>query len=221
MAEIGIGSKSIDRKSQEKNNYRGNSLFLRNEYPMEGKWGLPIIRKQTIDLERVELIASSDTSKRDTKNLRKGIHHFVDDPRFEGVYRRPDRTLEKYGKYRFVITPDYSLFSEMPLWRQIESVGKTRWCGAYWQARGLSVVPSVSWGLYPTFDFCFSSIERGCAVAVSMIGCKHSRLGFMRGYDTMLEAVEPEAIICLGDPFPEMEGNLIIVDYRESRKTER
>lgn len=221
MAIIDASSKSLNSKNRDKIRYRDNPLFLRNEYPMEGKWGLSIIRKQTINLERVDLIASSDTSKHDTKNLRKGVHHFVDDPRFEDVYRHPERTLEKYSKYRFVITPDYSLFSEMPLWRQIESVGKTRWCGAYWQDHGLLVVPSVGWGLYPTFDFCFSSIERGCVVAVGMIGCKHSRLSFMRGYDAMIEAIEPEAIICLGDPFPEMKGNLIIVDYRESRKTER
>lgn len=55
-------------------------------------------------------------------------------------------------------------------------------------------------------------------VAIGMIGCKHGRISFMRGYNQMLEAIEPEAIVCLGTPFPEMEGNIISVDYISSRK---
>lgn len=37
----------------------------------------------------------------------------------------------------------------------------------------------------------------------------------------MLEAIEPEAIVCLGTPFLEMEGNIISVDYISSRKAVR
>ena len=37
----------------------------------------------------------------------------------------------------------------------------------------------------------------------------------------MMEAIEPEAIICLGVPFPEMNGNIITVDYLSSRKVVR
>ena len=43
----------------------------------------------------------------------------------------------------------------------------------------------------------------------------------MKGYNAMLEKIEPSAIICLGEPFPEMEGNLITVDYLSSRKVVR
>lgn len=37
----------------------------------------------------------------------------------------------------------------------------------------------------------------------------------------MLETVKPSAIICLGEPFKEMDGNIIAVDYRASRKVVR
>ena len=37
----------------------------------------------------------------------------------------------------------------------------------------------------------------------------------------MLERVEPSAVICFGDPFEEMEGNIISVDYLKSRKVVR
>ena len=210
------------RTPKPKSAYRSDPLFLRNGYRQEGRWGIPVIRKQTIDLTQpVGLIACTDTRPNDTKNNARGIHHFVDDARFEDVYRHPERKLPKYSQYRFVLTPDYSLFPEMPLWRQIESVGKSRWCGAYWQEHGLTVVPTMGWGLAPTFDFCFAGVEEGSVVAVSTLGCRTGRTRFLRGYDAMLERVRPEAVICLGKPVPGMRGELVEVDYLGSRKAAR
>jgi hypothetical protein len=37
----------------------------------------------------------------------------------------------------------------------------------------------------------------------------------------MLEKLNPSNIICFGTPFEEMEGNIIAVDYAESRKVVR
>ena len=58
-------------------------------------------------------------------------------------------------------------------------------------------------------------------MAISTLGCKKAKVDFMRGYEVMLEKLRPEAIICFGDPFSEMQGNLLVVDYRESRKVVR
>ncbi|MFQ9412288.1 MAG: hypothetical protein ACLR1T_16365 [Evtepia gabavorous] len=38
----------------------------------------------------------------------------------------------------------------------------------------------------------------------------------MAGYNEMLRRIEPEKIICYNTPFPEMQGNLIYVDYERS-----
>lgn len=54
-----------------------------------------------------------------------------------------------------------------------------------------------------------------------MIGCKHTKLQFMRGYNTMLEKINPSQIICFGTPFSEMDGNIFVVDYYQSRKVVR
>jgi len=198
--------------------FRNNPLFLRNDCTPEGRWDFPAIRKQNLDLSNVELISYSDISARDIKNLYKGVHFFVDDWRFETLYDKPERSFDTLSKYRFVLTPDYSLYSEMPMWRQIESIGKARWVGANWQRKGLTVVPTVSWARTRSFDFCFEGIERHCTVAVGMIGCKSNRRAFMQGYNEMLRRIEPEAVICFGTPFPEMRGNVIVVDYFSSRK---
>lgn len=54
-----------------------------------------------------------------------------------------------------------------------------------------------------------------------MVGCKHNKAGFMRGYNAMLERLEPETILCFGAPFPEIQGNIVAVDYMTSRKVVR
>ena len=106
----------------------------------------------------------------------------------------------------------------MNLWRQIESVAKNRWCGAYWQSKGKIVFPTVSWSNALSYDFCFSGIEKHSIVAIGTIGCKKSKRNFLRGYNEMLNRLEPQAIICVGTPFPEMQGNLIVCKHTIFRK---
>lgn len=201
--------------------FRNDPLFLRNGYESEGKYTFPIVKRQVIDLNNVNLIAYSDVSSRNTKNYDMGVHFFIDDYRFETMYNHPEKCLERLKNYRFILTPDFSLYAEMPIWRQIESVGKARWVGAYMQANGMSVIPTVSWSTTSSYEFCFKGIEKGSIVAVGMIGCKKSKKEFLRGYNEMLRQIEPSAIICFGSPFPEMGDNLVVVDYLKSRKVVR
>ena len=93
--------------------------------------------------------------------------------------------------------------------------------GAYWQDKGKLVIPTISWGDARSFEFCFDGVEKGGTVAIGMIGCKHSRIGFMRGYNEMLKRLYPEKIIVFGTPFPEMKGNILSVNYLSSRKVVR
>ena len=201
---------------------RENPLFMRNNYSTAGKWGLPIVKKQEIDLSAIGLIACSDTRSNDCdENKKKGVHFFVDDYRFYGIYDNPDRSLKKFSQYAFLLTPEYSLYADMNLWRQLESTAKNRWVGAYWQSKGITVIPSVCWGSPRSFDFCFDGIEKHSIVAVGMIGSKREHKSFMLGYNTMLNMIEPSAIIIFGSPFPEMQGDIIVVDYLSSRRVVR
>lgn len=199
--------------------FRNTELFLRNEFEKEGRWGIPIIKKQDVPLDNIKLIACSNTRPNDTEEQKEcGVHFFVDDYRFKGIYENPERTLEKYSQYKFLLSPDFSTYAEMDMWRQIESVAKNRWCGAYWQSKGLVVVPTISWSTPSSYDFCLAGVEKGSIVAIGMIGCKRNKLGFMQGYNQMLRTIEPSSIICIGSPFAEMEGNIICVDYASTRR---
>lgn len=201
---------------------RSDNLFMRNEYSGHGKWNIPLIKKQAVDVENISLIACSDTRSNDNEtNTKNGVHFFVDDYRFNGIYNNPEKSLRKYSQYAFLLSPDFSTYADMNLWRQLESVAKNRWCGCYWQEQGLTVIPTISWSTPRSYEFCFDGVEKNSIIAIGMIGCKQNKKEFLRGYDYMLSKIEPEAIICFGTPFDEMRGNIIPVDYRSSRKMVR
>lgn len=201
---------------------RDNPLFMRNNFDSTGKWGISLIRKQELSTDDIMLVACSDTRANDNEeNRKKGVHFFVDDYRFNGIYDNPERTFERYSQYAFLLSPDFSTYADMDLWRQLESVAKNRWVGAYWQSKGKTVIPTISWSDARSFEFCFDGVEQGSIVAIGMIGCKQSKLNFMRGYNEMLKRIQPSKIICFGTPFPETQGNIIAIDYMASRKVVR
>lgn len=201
---------------------RENVLFRRNNFKTVGKWQIPVIEHQELDLSNIDLISYSDIRSNDhPMNRNKGVHFFIDDYRFEGIYRNPEKSLGKLSQYRFLLTPDYSTYADMNQWRQMESVAHSRWVGAYWQDEGQIVIPTITWSTPSSFEFCFDGIEKHSIVAIGMIGCKRTKENFMAGYNEMLNRIEPSAIICYGNPFDEMEGNIVAIDYRSTRKVVR
>ncbi len=213
---------SICCKTTKKARIRRNEgMFLRNQFPGVGKYGIPLVRKQTIDVDNIGLIACTNTIINDEEYFDFGVHFFVDDYEFGGVYDNPEKTYPIYSQYRFCCTPDYSVYGEMQPWRQIESIAHSRWCGAWWQSMGMNVVTTISWDKYSSFDYCFEGVEEGSVVAVATYACKMERAGFLRGYDAMLEKVRPGVVICYGEPFLGMHGNICVVSVCHPRQFHR
>ncbi len=99
--------------------------------------------------------------------------------------------------------------------------GMNRWCGATWQRMGYKVFPSVGWATPYTYRICFMGVERNAPVAVTTNGNRRDKRAYLHGYDAMLEALSPSAVICFGEPFPEMRGTIIPVKYDIFRKEAR
>ena len=202
--------------------FRITENFLRNGYRSDNRWGIPALSKEEIKLDDVSLLSYNDTKRNDNElNRSKGVHFFVDDYKFESLYNNPARTLEKLSQYKFLLTPDYSLYADMKIWRQIESIAKSRYVGAYWQDQGLKVIPTISWSTPQSYEFCFAGIEKHSIVAVSTLGCLKAKREFLRGYQRMIDVIQPEKILCFGKTIDGMDGNIVVVDYLESRKVKR
>lgn len=211
--------------TEENYKYRTSQIMLRNQFPGNGVWNIPIIPKfqeRPGDFDDLLLIGFDKTDADDRKHPDRMVHFFLYDYRFERVWEKPDSVLDRLYPYCAVLTPDFSMYLEMNPVLQLYNVFRNRWCGAYWASKGLRVIPTVNWGDTSTFDFCFEGIEKGSVVAVStyMASAHGNRSDqkewFLTGYSEMLRRIKPEKIICYHTPFPEMEGNIIYVDYERS-----
>ena len=211
--------------TEENYNYRTSQTLLRNQFPGKGKLQIPIIprfKAKEDDFNDLLLIGFDKTHLEDQNHLDRMVHFFLYDYRFERVWKNPDNDIEKLSRYRAVLSPDFSMYLEMAPVMQLYNLFRNRWCGAYWASKGMRVVPTVNWGDESTFDFCFDGIEKGSVVAVSTYMAsehdhrKDQKEWFLAGYNEMLRRIEPEKIICYNTPFPEMQGDIVYVDYERS-----
>ena len=196
--------------------FRNNPLFLRNQFEGEGTFQIPIVKKQHISLEQLKFIGYDHIKSDERENKDSVVHFFLDDYKFEVLWNHPEPRLEKLKQYKAVLTPQYSLYTEMPITLQIYNTFRNRWVGAYLQSNGITVIPTMCWGEPQSFWFCFYGVEAGSFVAVSTVGVRKEKTLFMQGYEEMLKRLQPERIICYGEPFQEMEGNIVTVDYEET-----
>ena len=209
--------------SLENYQYRTNPLFLRNQFSLcSGKYGIPIIPKPMVtrdEFHELRMIGFDRIKQDQGKHSSRIVHFFLYDNEFEKVWKNPEMFVKQLQQYRAILTPDFSMYTEMPAAVQLFNIFRNRWCGAYFAEKGIRVIPSVNWGTEERFDFCFEGIEKGSAVAVSTyMFHEHGNNAdqkeiFMKGYHELLRRIEPEYIICYSEPFSEMKGNIIYVDY--------
>ena len=134
-------------------------------------------------------------------DITKYAHFFLDDYQFERVWNTPKKYLTRAFRYKGLLTPDFSLYTDYPIAIQIWNTYRNRWCGQYWQMKGCKVIPTISWSTKESYDFCFNGIEKGSKVAISNIGVINNKENlklFYQGYYEMIKQIEPEEIILYG-----------------------
>lgn len=213
MRETEQSSRAFDvsENTYESEKTEKKQKIVRNEFIRTGRFGIPLVKKQDIDLRGIDLWCYVKTKPDDSENAHKTIHFFTYDWYFETVYQKPEVALEKLDQYYALLTPGFSCYLDMPLALQLYSTFKNRWCGAFWQKQGMRVIPTIEWGDARSFEFCFDGIEKGGVVAVATYCREDCKPEFMLGYNKMLEVIKPSAVVCYGEPFAEMRGNVIAV----------
>lgn len=84
--------------------FRSDPMFLRNQFESDGVFELPVIRRETIALEGIALTGYDKLSSGETDQI---IHFFLDDYKFESLWKDPEPKIERLKEYRAVLSPDY------------------------------------------------------------------------------------------------------------------
>ena len=194
---------------------------------VEGDFEIPFIRSAPYE-EVSEYIpfnyASSTRSGRD----KKGIHFFIHDYQFENLWVNREKYRELLKQYKVVLAPDFSPYMDWPIMVQRWNHYRKHLLGAWMQDIGCLVYPTVTWSDERSLEWCFDGEPMRSTVCVSSVGTmkrKEDRKLFMRGYDRMLEVLEPETILFYGSVPKECDGNIVEIDpfqkryYRKGGKT--
>ena len=198
--------------------------YFSSDYPRGGRFEMPSIKRQDVDLDDLALIRFSSIVRAETKDLDATVHFFEPDDRFDEVWKNPEPYLQEIGQYRQVLTPDFSMFMGMPVPLQFVNTFRSRWCGWFWQEHGMTVIPTVSWSTVSSYEYCFDGLPTSGVVAVSTVGVRDAEESFMAGYSHMFRRLSPSVVICYGEPFDAMAGmaELVVVPYtRDTRVAER
>jgi len=126
------------------------------------------------------------------------VHFYLDDHRFECLWYNPNAYLKRLQAFEGVISPDFSVYTTMPLAQQIWNTYRNRALGYWLQKNGVTVIPNVQWGDERSYSFCFDGIPKQSAVAVSTYGCirnRHDRFYFKKGLKKMVDTLKPSSII--------------------------
>ena len=131
-----------------------------------GDYDIPTLEKKTDFDSGVEFISFNYASS--CKNREnKGIHFFVDDYQFIRLWNDPDRYMPMLQQFRYVLTPDFSLYTDFPKALQIWNHYRKHWIGAYMQMYGIDVIPTIAWSTPESFEWCFDGEPTNGIVAVS------------------------------------------------------
>ena len=182
-------------------------------------WQMPIIKKEEFIPE--DLIGFNYAKTNKEKNV--GIHFYLDDYQFERLWNNPEEYIDILKQYECILSPDFSLYLDMPMPMKIWNVYRSRQIGAYYQQLGIKVIPTIQWAEKETFSFCFEGIEEGSVVSISTIGVKQDKNAlkiWREGMDAMIEKIKPKTILVYGGKLDYDYGN-IEVKYYENKVTER
>ena len=202
-----------------------NNVDFVPEY-VEGEFEIPFIMPEEYVPVKEYIpfnLASSTRAGREDK----GIQFFIHDYLFEGLWSHREKYSGMLKQYKAVLAPDFSPYYDWPVMVQRWNHYRKHLLGAWMQSIGCRVYPTVTWSDERSLEWCFDGEPAHSTVCVSSVGMMKKKEDFplfMRGYDRMLEVLEPETILFYGAIPRECEGNIIEIEpyyKRAFRKGEK
>ena len=177
-----------------------------------GEYQMPIIDRETHIPDKLigfnYALTSGDVSA--------GVHFYIDDYQFERIWNEPEKYIEYLQKYDCVLTPDFSLYMDMPLPMKIWNVFRSRLIGQMCQDAGLTVIPTVSWAEPETFKFCFDGLPERSVLSISTVGIKNSNEAmdiWRQGVTELIKRKNPTVLLVYGGMIDFDFGNTQVLQF--------
>lgn len=193
--------------------YENLRIFFPDTSSCVGWWQIP-------QIEPVEEISVSRWLPFNVAVNRKidrsvGIHMFLHDYQFERLWNTPNKYIPLLQKAGAVCSPDFSMYTDTPRVLNLYNHYRKHWLAAFWQANGITVIPTICWADDQSFEWCFDGEPEGGIVAVSSIGVmknQEARKLFTAGYQQMIRALNPSQVLFMGSVPEGCGGNIMAME---------
>ena len=222
MSDFGF-ELDVETEYKENERHRTNDAYNLDLVDLENFtnnfWQMPIIQNDNHIPNDLIGFNYAKTSK----DYDKGIHFYLDDYQFERLWNSPQDYVEVLNKYDCILSPDFSLYLDMPMPIKIWNIYRSRQIGKYYQDNGIKVIPTISWAEKETFSFSFEGIPKNSIVSISTIGVKQSKQSFeiwKDGVTELIDRIAPQVILIYGGAI-DFDYKGTEVKYFENKVTER
>lgn len=147
-----------------------------------------------------------DTARRKSKtgaqrpccNGTGGIHFYISDYKFNSVWEYPDRYIDMFKRFDYIIDTDFSLYYDFPVALQIFNKYRNHWLSAFYSLHGISMIPNITVSTPNCYEWSFCGYPKNSVVAFSDIGSMSDpelRSIIYAAYDNMILRLEPIQIL--------------------------
>ena len=129
------------------------------------------------------------------------VHFYEDDVAFERIWNNPSRYLPILKRFAGVISPDFSLYRDMPLVMQFWNIYRNRAIGRWLQDNGVKVIPNVRFGDKRTFKGACYGVGIDGTIAIGTHGClriKEDKNYLTAGLEYVIKHLKPRVIVVYG-----------------------
>ena len=133
-----------------------------DENRAEGMFQMPILKG--VDFVPSEL--KGFNYAKSSKEFDFGIHFYIDDYQFERIWNDPCRYIDLLSQFECVLTPHYSVYSDMAFPIRVYNTYRSKLLGQMMQDAGLIVIPTVYWGWEDTYDYEFDGLPENSTLSI-------------------------------------------------------
>ena len=129
------------------------------------------------------------------------VHFYEDDYRFERLWKTPEKFLDQLRGFAGVISPDFSLYRNIPKAQKIHNTFRNQLLGAWLQTNGIPVIANVRVSGRESIPYSLAGTPRHSALALGLHGCTKNvanRINVMEEIRLICDLCEPTSLVVYG-----------------------
>jgi hypothetical protein len=195
----GLAVRTIDSCPARKDRHDVFNARLLKGLTVVGPYDIP--RIEPCQLVPAKLIAFSEAMSMPYPDPDAWVHFYEDDHRYMGMWNKPEAQFHRLGSFAGVISPDFSVYRNIPVAQKIDHIYRNQLLGARMQADGASVIANVRLSGRSSIPYALAGAPRRSTIAIGLHGCtkdKSNRPYVIEEVAIICEELSPSSIVAYG-----------------------